>query len=77
MGINLVLIEWDKLPDYMKNDSVREYYNILKEKKNDMIVYIGVGLISLLIIILIILILIKKKKNKKNTSNENIEVLNI
>ena len=51
--------------------------NILKEKKNDMIVYIGVGLISLLIIILIILILIKKKKNKKNKSNENIEVLNI
>ena len=49
--------------------------NILKEKKSELILYIGIGLISLLIIILIILIIIKK--NKKNKSNENIEVLNI
>ena len=70
MGINLVLIEWDKLPDYMKNDSVREYYNILKEKKLSLIIkrifdiIISVFLLILLSPVLIILAVLIKIDSK-------------
>ena len=28
-----MLKEWEELPDFMKNDEVRPYYEILKKKK--------------------------------------------
>ena len=27
------LCKWDELPEYMKNDEVRKYYDILSQKK--------------------------------------------
>ena len=29
-----MLREWDKLPEYMKTEEVRPYYECLKKKKN-------------------------------------------
>ena len=57
--------------------------NIIKENNQNLLLYIGIGVIALLVILLIILIIIKSNKNKKNNKNEpktldnNIEVLNI
>ena len=34
----MILRKWDQLPDYMKNEAVREYYDILQEKKATLVV---------------------------------------
>ena len=31
-----MLKKWETLPDYMKNDEVRVYYDVLKKKKASM-----------------------------------------
>ena len=33
----MLLKRWDDLPSYMKNDSVRKYYNILRKKKGQLL----------------------------------------
>lgn len=61
-----MLKQWEELPDFMKCDEVREYYNILSKKKNSLIlkrvfdvIVASVMLVLLAIPMLIIAILIK------------------
>lgn len=32
-----MLCKWENLPDYMRNDAVKEYYNILSKKKGSLL----------------------------------------
>ena len=33
-----MLKKWDKLPEYMRNDEVKKYYDILKRKRMSMVI---------------------------------------
>lgn len=52
----MILREWDKLPDYMRNNEVKEYYDILSKKKASLVIkrVIDIILSAILIILLII-----------------------
>ena len=63
----MVLKEWDSLPDFMKTEEVKEYYDILNRKKASLILKrffdIVVSLIMLILlspVFLIVAVLIKK-----------------
>lgn len=66
----MLLIKWDKLPDYMKNEAVKEYYDILKQKKINLIIkrmfdiIISIFLLAVLSPILIILSILIKIDSK-------------
>ena len=52
----MILLDWDKLPDYMRNDEVKEYYDILNKKKTSLVIkrVLDIILSAILIILLII-----------------------
>lgn len=52
----MILLDWDKLPDYMRNDEVKEYYDILNKKKASLVIKRALDIIlsAILIILLII-----------------------
>lgn len=52
----MILCDWDKLPDYMRNSDVKEYYDILNKKKFSLVIkrLIDIMLSAILIILLII-----------------------
>lgn len=65
-GFLMFLCQWDKLPDYMRNSEVREYYDILSKKKMSLflkrvmdIIVSAVLIIILLIPMLVIAIMVK------------------
>lgn len=68
--IKVLLIKWDELPDYMKNDSVREYYDILQNRRVSLIVkrtfdiIMSIFLLILLSPILIIISILIKLDSK-------------
>lgn len=52
----MLLAKWEELPDYMQNDRVRKYYDILQKKKASLIAKRALDLfISVILIILLIL----------------------
>ena len=52
----MLLAKWEELPDYMQNDRVRKYYDILQKKKASLIFKRALDLfISIILIILLIL----------------------
>lgn len=52
----MLLAKWEELPDYMQNDRVRKYYDILQKKKASLIFKRALDLfISVILIILLIL----------------------
>lgn len=52
----MLLAKWEELPDYMQNDSVHKYYDILQKKKASLIFKRALDLfISVILIILLIL----------------------
>lgn len=57
----MMFVSWDKLPDEMKNDEVRAYYDILKKRKASLIVKrvfdVTVSLIMLILLSWLFLIL--------------------
>lgn len=57
----MMFVSWDKLPDEMKNDEVRAYYNILERRKASLIVKrvfdVTVSLIMLILLSWLFLIL--------------------
>lgn len=62
----MFLCQWDKLPDYMRNSEVREYYDILSKKKVSLflkrvmdIIVSAIFIIILLIPMLVIAIMVK------------------
>ncbi|MEE1057299.1 MAG: sugar transferase [Acutalibacteraceae bacterium] len=62
----MFLCQWDKLPDYMRNSEVREYYDILSKKKVSLflkrvmdIIVSAILIIILLIPMLVIAIMVK------------------
>ncbi|MEE1076645.1 MAG: sugar transferase [Acutalibacteraceae bacterium] len=52
----MILLDWDKLPDYMRNDEVKEYYDILNKKKASLVIkrVLDIIMSAILIILLII-----------------------
>lgn len=56
----MFLCQWDKLPDYMRNNEVREYYDILSKKKVSLFLkrVMDILLSAILIIVLLIPMLI-------------------
>lgn len=52
----MILCEWDKLPDYMRNDEVKEYYDILSKKKVSLVIKRAIDIIlsAILIVLLIV-----------------------
>ena len=52
----MFLCKWEKLPDYMRNDAVREYYDILQKKKVSIFLkrILDIVLSAILIILLVI-----------------------
>ena len=50
----MVLCDWDKLPDYMRNDEVKEYYDILSKKKASLVIkrVLDIVMSAILIILL-------------------------
>lgn len=52
----MILLDWDKLPDYMRNDEVKEYYDILNKKKSSLVIkrVLDIIMSAILIILLII-----------------------
>lgn len=52
----MMLCKWDKLPDYMRNDEVKEYYDILSKKKASLVMkrVLDILLSAILIVLLIV-----------------------
>lgn len=52
----MILLDWDKFPDYMRNDEVKEYYDILSQKKVSLVIkrILDIILSAILIILLIV-----------------------
>lgn len=50
----MILCEWDKLPDYMRNNEVKEYYDILSKKKASLVMkrVLDIILSAILIVLL-------------------------
>lgn len=66
----MVLRKWNDLPDYMKCDEVREYYQILKKRKFSLIlkkvfdVVVGIILLMILVIPMVIIAIMIKRDSK-------------
>lgn len=52
----MILCDWDKLPDYMRNDEVKEYYDILSKKKASLVVKRVLDIIMSAILIILLLL---------------------
>ena len=51
-----MLKKWETLPDFMKNDAVREYYDLLKKKKVSMFLKRAMDLVGGVILLIILAI---------------------
>ena len=52
----MVLCDWDKLPDYMRNDEVKEYYDILSKKKASLVIKRVLDIVMSAILIILLLL---------------------
>lgn len=52
----MVLCDWDKLPDYMRNDEVKEYYDILSKKKVSLVIKRVLDILMSAILIILLLL---------------------
>ena len=52
----MILLDWDKLPDYMRNDEVKEYYDILNKKKASLVIKRALDIIMSAILIILLII---------------------
>lgn len=52
----MILCDWEKLPDYMRTDEVKEYYDILSRKKASLVIKRLLDIIMSAILILILII---------------------
>lgn len=52
----MILCDWDKLPDYMRNDEVKEYYDILSKKKASLVIKRVLDIIVSAIFIILLLL---------------------
>ena len=65
------ILQWEKLPENMKNDAVRKYYEKLKAKRSSLFakrvfdITMSVIALIILVVIIIALIIAKKKISKK------------
>jgi lipopolysaccharide/colanic/teichoic acid biosynthesis glycosyltransferase len=55
-GELLMLKKWETLPDFMKNDAVREYYDLLQKKKVSMFLKRAMDLVGGVILLIILAI---------------------
>lgn len=51
-----MLCKWENLPDYMRNDAVKEYYNILSKKKGSLFAKRVFDILISLILVIILII---------------------
>lgn len=51
-----MLCKWENLPDYMRNDAVKEYYNILSKKKGSLFAKRVFDILVSLILVIILII---------------------
>ncbi len=51
----MLLLKWKKIPDYMKNEQVKEYYEIIRKKKISLLVKRIVDILFSLVLIIITL----------------------
>ncbi len=52
----MILCDWEKLPDYMRTDEVKEYYDILSQKKASLVMKRILDIVMSAILILILLL---------------------
>lgn len=52
----MILLDWDKLPDYMRNNEVKEYYDILNKKKASLVIKRALDIIMSAILIILLII---------------------
>ncbi len=52
----MILCDWDKLPDYMRIDEVKEYYDILSKKKASLVIKRILDILMSAILILLLLL---------------------
>ncbi|MEE1124363.1 MAG: sugar transferase [Acutalibacteraceae bacterium] len=50
------MCDWDKLPDYMRNDEVKEYYDILSKKKASLVIKRVLDIVMSAILIILLLL---------------------
>ena len=52
----MILCDWDRLPDYMRNDEVKEYYDILSKKKTSLVIKRVLDIVMSAILIILLLL---------------------